>query len=248
MTQPTDIIICLGNGSQSGNDELRIMLRSLERNISDFGRIFVATHYAPKWLDGGKVEIVDIDDVFQTNKDANLHMKTLEVIRRFDVGRFCWMSDDIAFLKPIALSDIPILRSDTGLDGFKAGGAWMDRLRNTFYFALLHGSEAVYSYDVHAPQVFDGARLLDAMDGVDYETSPGLTIFTAWRAVCGEIGTEGEQPVSLWKETLRDAGEARDAKLDKTFVGYNDAAFSSFAFQRRMFSMFPDKSSFERYL
>ena len=102
MTQPIDIIICLGNGSMNGNDELRLMLRSLERYVEDAGRIFLATHYCPAWIDRDKIIVVDIDDVYLANKDANLHAKTLEVIRQYNVGRFCWLSDDVVFNKPTA--------------------------------------------------------------------------------------------------------------------------------------------------
>lgn len=247
MTQPTDIIICLGNGSQSGNDELRIMLRSLERHADDIGRMFVATHYAPKWLDSSKVTIVDIDDMFISNKDANLHRKTLEVIRRYDVGKFCWLSDDVVFNKPTTLADIPILHSDGEKETYNRKSTWLDRLRNTFHFAECCGQECKYSYDVHAPQTFDGQKLLEGMDGVDYEHGIGLTIFTAWRAVCGEIGTENEEPVGMWKETLESAQTANAAKFDRPFIGYNDAAFNTYAFRKKLFAMFPEKSSFEKY-
>lgn len=247
MNEPTDIIICLGNGSMNGNDELRIMLRSLERHADDIGRMFVATHYAPKWLDSSKVTIVDIDDVFISNKDANLHRKTLETIRRYNVGKFCWLSDDVVFNSRTTLGRIPILHSDGEKETYDRKSTWLDRLRNTFHFAECCGQECKYSYDVHAPQTFDGQKLLEGMDGVDYEHGLGLTIFTAWRAVCGEIGTENEESVGMWKETLENAQTANAAKFDKNFIGYNDAAFNTYSFRKRLFAMFPEKSSFEKY-
>lgn len=249
MTQPTDIIICLGNGSSSVNDELRIMLRSLEKYVTDFGRILVATHYAPKWLDRSKVEIIDIDDTFLSNKDANLHYKTLETIRRCGVRKFCWLSDDVVFNSLTSLAEIPILFCDRPLSFYDGAGIWKSRMRNTLNFVRDKlGIDISHSYEVHAPQVFDGELLLEKMDGIEYAADEGLTIFTTWRAVCGEVGTECEQPLSVFKETFNDSPTARLAKFDRPFIGYNDAAFNTYAFRKALFAMFPDKSSFERYL
>lgn len=249
MTQPIDIIICLGNGSQDGNDELRLMLRSLERYVEDAGRIFLATHYCPAWIDRDKIIVVDIDDVYLANKDANLHAKTLEVIRKYNVGRFCWLSDDVVFNSLTSLAEIPILFCDRPLSFYDGAGIWKKRMRNTLTFVRDKlGIDISHSYEVHAPQVFDGELLLEKMDGIDYAAGEGLTIFTTWRAVCGEVGTECEQPLSMFKETFNDSLTARLAKFDRPFIGYNDAAFNTYAFRKALFSMFPDKSSFERYL
>ena len=244
--QNIDIIICLGRGSSHGDDELRILLRSLERNVSGTGRIFIATHYAPKWLESSKITVVDIDDIYTDNKDANLHRKTLEVIRRYDIGRFCWLSDDVVFLKSVDLKDIPILRGIKPCGEFQPDRIWTNRLCHTFDFARSVGADIHFSYEVHAPQVFDGRLLLEKMDGVDYVIQPGLTIFTAWRAVCGQIGLPDEQPFTGWKETLSTDVAAVNAKLDRPFVGYNDDAFDVIDFRKRLFRIFNEKSIYER--
>lgn len=248
MTNPIDIIICLGNGSMNGNDELRLMLRSLERYVEDAGRIFLATHYCPAWIDRDKIIVVDIDDVYLANKDANLHAKTLAVIRGYNItGKFCWLSDDVLFNSVTRLADIPILRGDAPLSFYSKDEIWYRRIRNTFEFCHRLGIDVKHSYEVHAPQTFNGQELLSAMEGVDYVTRPGLTIFTTWRAVCGEINHPDEQSFSLWKTTCHDAQAARNAKLDKPFIGYNDKAYNVFEFRKRLHEMFPEKSSFERF-
>ena len=246
MTDPIDIIICLGNGSSHGNDELRILLRSMERNVSGIRRVFLATHYAPSWLDTSRLAVIDIDDIYLDNKDANLHRKTLEVVARFNVGRFCWLSDDVVFLKLIALQDIPILSGVKSCAEFRPDKIWTRRLCHTFDFARSLGADIRHSYEVHAPQVFDGRLLLERMRGVDYTSQPGLTIFTAWRAVCGQIGLPDEQPFTTWKETLSTSEAAVNAKLDRPFAGYNDDAFDVVGFRDRLFRMFNEKSSYER--
>lgn len=246
MTDPIDIIICLGNGSSHGNDELRILLRSMERNASGIGRVFLATSYAPGWLDPSRLAVIDIDDIYLDNKDANLHRKTLEVVARYNVGRFCWLSDDVVFLKPVALQDIPILRGVKPCEEFRPDKIWTRRLCHTFDFARSVGVDIRHSYEVHAPQVFDGSLLLERMRGVDYTSQPGLTIFTAWRAVCGQIGLPDELPFTEWKETLSTPEAAVNAKLDRPFAGYNDDAFDVVGFRARLFRMFNAKSSYER--
>ena len=53
--QKVDIIIPLGNGSKSNNDELKILLRSLEKNGRNFRNIIVVTAEPPPWLCNVKV-------------------------------------------------------------------------------------------------------------------------------------------------------------------------------------------------
>ena len=70
-----DLIIPLGNGSKSDNDELKILLRSLEKNGVGVRDVVVVTEVPPKWLTG--VRIVNQGDPLSKNKDGNLLGKML---------------------------------------------------------------------------------------------------------------------------------------------------------------------------
>ena len=101
-----DLIIPLGNGSKSGNDELKILLRSVERNGLGVRNVIVVTDAPPKWLTG--VRIVDQGDPLPKNKDGNILGKMLAAITSDGISdEFAWSSDDCALLKPFDFATLP---------------------------------------------------------------------------------------------------------------------------------------------
>ena len=97
--QKVDIIIPLGSGSQSNNDELKILLRSLEKNGRNFRNIIVVTDSPPAWLTNAKV--VPVSDELKHNKDGNIIRKVLSALTVcYDITpEFVWTADDCAILK-----------------------------------------------------------------------------------------------------------------------------------------------------
>ena len=65
-----DLVIPLGTGSKSGNDELKLFLRSIEKNGTGIRNILVVTDHVPDWLTG--VQIVPQGDIYEKNKDGNI--------------------------------------------------------------------------------------------------------------------------------------------------------------------------------
>lgn len=244
----TDVIIPLGNGSTHNNDELRYLLRSMEKNLKGYDRVFLVTQYCPDWVQG--VTVVDVPDKHTTNKDANLHEKTLETIRRYDVKRFVWLSDDNAFLTPINASEIPVLHNHRPNAYFyeQPTTKWRNRLRNTLDWAKSRGIELPHTYEVHCPQVFDGEALLKGMEGVDYVSQPGLTIYTTWRAVTDSWQYSKNQPDYKWTFELPNDESILvmdEAELkSKPFLGYSDAGAANVL--KRLEKMFPEPSKYER--
>ena len=244
----TDIIIPLGNGSTHGNDELRYLLRSMEKNLKGYDRVFLVTQCCPDWIQN--VTVVDIPDKYSHNKDANLHLKTLETVRMHDVKRFVWLSDDNAFLRPIHVSDIPVIHNHRPNAYFYGEDAtkWRNRVRNTLEWAKSRGIDLPHTYECHCPQVFDGVALLEGMKDVDYVSEPGLTIFTAWRAVTDSWHDSKSQPDYKWTfelpmdETPLTMSEAE--LTSKPFLGYNEGASGKVL--ERLKKMFLEKSRFEK--
>lgn len=240
----TDLIVPLGYGSKSSDDELKIMLRSAERNALGLGRVIVVSDHVPGWLDVSQVVLVDEGDHFLHNKDANLIVKTLKAIDQCAVERFCWCSDDCAFNLPIRLSRIPLLISSRDRSEFSGESVWHRRVRNTFSWAESLGVRLESTYDVHCPQFFDDAATLSRrMKEVDFETEPGLTIMTAFRVVMGE--TEGALRQPAWKNTVEgNFSDGRSQELGRHFIGYNDRGFAT-GLREWLFRKFPEKSRFE---
>lgn len=241
----TDVIIPLGNGSWNGlNDELRLLLRSLDRNALDLGNVYLATVCCPDWIDQKTLTVVPLEDLYCNNKDANLHRKTLACIKLYGIEKFCWCADDNLLCRQMKLEDIPVLHNHRPNSRFyeKVLSKWQHRVRNTLEWAKARGAELPHNYECHCPQVFDGQALLKGMDGVDYVALPGLTIYTSWRVVT-DSWRESQNQLD-WKETHELPCTAIDVSFNKTFLGFNDTAFG--CIREELFRRFPEKSRFER--
>ena len=238
-----DVIIPLGNGSRFDNDELRLLLRSIDRHCSDVGRVILATTYCPSWINRDAVTVAEIPDREQNNKDKNLIDKTLTVIRDYNVERFVFCADDNLVCQDIELKHIPLLYGRTREAFENADTKWRKRVLHTFDYFIGRGVPLDHEFDTHAPQYFDDAQaLVRAMEYVDYATQPGLTIMTAFRAATGEI--YGGIHKNGYKETYEMPCTEKDFAGKKMFAGYNDLGFMGI--RDALFRRFPDKCRYEK--
>lgn len=238
-----DVIIPLGNGSTHDNEELRLMLRSLDAHCSDVGRVFLATQYCPDWIDRDAVTVVDLPDSEPHNKDKNLEMKVLTVIRDYNVERFAFFADDNFVLKDVELKHIPLLYNRPRSAFEKADTKWRERVKHTFDYFLDRGVPLEHEFESHCPQYFaDAQGLLKAMEDIDISTPPGLTITTTFRAATGEI--YGGRPMSEYKQTFEAPIPESQVKFDRMFAGCNDVGFD--IIRRKLFEQFPAKSRYEK--
>lgn len=239
-----DIIIPLSKESRNDNIELRMLLRSIEQNAGNVGTIYIATMFAPEWLDKTKVVVVPIKDSFLSNKDANLHKKILEVIGRYNVGKFVFSADDNAFLQKIDLESLPITHNSRGIQQLRQNNKWENRVVNTLRFGEKRGIRLNCNFESHCPMEFDGQKILSGMKGVDYASQPGLTICTCWKIVsnaCADIGVEQ----STVKVTMESAESTSRSLVDgKLFLGYNDNALQN-GLKQKLLKLFPHKSKYE---
>lgn len=250
LRQPPDIVIPLGPGSKCGNDELKIFLRSLVANGEGYGTVFVVTDCPPDWLREGKwLRILHRGDPYPNNKDANLFHKVaaaLEVSRSPDV---IYTADDRALLKRCDFATMPPFYSGRKAADFRGGengpSKWQARMLATL--AEL-GMEEVGSWDAHLPQRWNAAAARAAIADTPYASAPeGRCINTAvmgrWlgaRIPCWAV------PARRVKETCEDAEDARRARLDRMFVGYNDRGFIDGGLRARLLAMFPVRSPWEK--
>ena len=74
-----DVIIPLGSESKFNNDELRISLRSIEKNL-DVDKIYIATTADIPWIKN--VIKVPLIDPWNNNKDKNLIYKVVKTLEK----------------------------------------------------------------------------------------------------------------------------------------------------------------------
>lgn len=242
---PIDYIIPLGDGSRSDNDELRILLRSLDRNAENLGRIIIVSQCAPEWL--RNVIVVPMDDPLPRNKDGNIINKILAGIRMVGVnGEFVWSADDLALVRPVDISTLPPIYNRNGRAHFaeearKPKHRWHERMARTFDLAESLGFKLECNYEAHAIQRINASELLGAIRKVDYESGIGYGIMTLFAMLTDRMGGE---PQERWK-TCHETEESAKANFGCVpFVQYNDKSFLN-GLRSRLFQVFPMKSRYE---
>ena len=244
-----DIIIPLGNGSHNGNEELKMLLRSIEKHLKGYDRVFLVTQYCPEWIDREQVTVVNINDPFTDNKDANLHRKTLMTVEKYGIDGFVWCADDNCFLQDIDASSIPAIHNHRPNSLFyESSGIWRLRVRNTLEWAKARGVNLPHNMEAHCPQYFDGKALVEGMKDVDYVSQPGLTIHTCWHVVTNTWqGSVNQMDVKHTFELEFDETitHMTDEELcSKMFIGYNDQTCGRVL--KRLHTLFPTPSKYEK--
>ena len=239
MVDPVDFVIPLGTGSRCHNDELRLLLRSLQANAMRCRNVIVVATSPPDWL--RNVKIIPLDDPLAHNKDGNIIRKVLTAAALPEISsEFVWSCDDCVFLKPCDLANLPPIHNPRTKDRFPANGSiWQRRVRRTFEFFEQRGVTLGCNFESHVPQRFPARKLLRAMRDVDYSSDIGYSINTLFY---GLLGITRGFDQSLFKDTNENIG---DAKTGKVLCQYNDEAFTT-GLREKLFRIFPKPSKYEK--
>lgn len=233
-----DLIIPLGTGSKSNNDELKILLRSADRNAVGLGRVIIVTQEPPAWL--RNAYIVPMGDHIEHNKDANLINKVILALATFGIREdFILCADDNVFNQKTDLDAMPMLYNSKS--NFKEdGNNWQKRMVRTMDFLVAKGMPSDRNYETHTPQMFNAGRIFKGIKGIDYIAEPGYGIYSLFRCISDD---KPDMEQSRFK-TTHESEESVKAPMNKMFVGYNDKAFLN-GLRERLFRAFPDKSRYE---
>ena len=261
-----DWIIPLGTGSKSNNDELRLLLRSLERHARNLGRVVVVGDALPDWLTS--VEVVKRGDPCPANKDANIIDKVAQAVRDLGINQFVFSADDNLLLRDCDCEDIPVLRTNRtqgcfapnaklkevkGKDGKSTPAAevdwnrWRERVYHTFWLAEEWGVPMRNDYEAHAPQLYrDAALILDGLKTVRYHSGVGYSICSLFRLIEGRAAGKPveAQAHPFFKATWEDAGLLAPPAPTQVFGGYNDDAFLA-GLKGWLFAIYPQASRYE---
>src|ERR1035438_10130107 len=111
-----DVVYKLGSGSDNNNDELRYSLRSLSK-FRDLGKVYIVG-YKPDFIQN--VIHIPMEDIFKSNKDANLIEKLSAAAKCPDISDcFLNMSDDQIFLAEFFYEDFIIPYFDNLVSNFR---------------------------------------------------------------------------------------------------------------------------------
>lgn len=154
-----DLVIPIGAG-MSWDNELRYVLRSYDKNVPDLGRVFLV---GPKdklkakypWLQN--VRIIDCDDPYNHNKDANLIRKVIRAIENGVSEPFIRASDDQFILRKVTDFSPRYIWDIKKKDPmwFRRGAnlKYKNRLKRTRTILEING-KTTYNYDGHFPMLY----------------------------------------------------------------------------------------------
>jgi len=159
------------NGSRHNNLELRYSLRSIEKNLSGFDRVFISTQYLPEWLTN--VEHIQMRDDPMRVPDWNIKNKV------YNAGTedFLFLNDDHFILEPYNANTFPNYYHSTldiycrkrGKDGYGL------RARNTLKWLQAHELKLL-NFDIHYPIVYNLTKFREVMDLVPWDNKNGFIV------------------------------------------------------------------------
>lgn len=158
-----DLCYILGKGSTWANNEIRYSLRSVEKHLSNFGRVFVI---------GEKPE--NIENIIHIPcgdkgefKEVNIFYKVLRAAQEGDISEnFLFFNDDHFLNKDQDVESFPNYNKGTLQDSINvkpyAVGGYMTPLRNCQHALKTKGYREI-NFDHHSPIVYNktNIRLLE---------------------------------------------------------------------------------------
>ena len=240
-----DLVYVLGKGSRWQDNEIRFSLRSVSKNLSNVGKIFIVGQIPDFVKNCIHVPCADIFDP-AINADGNMTHKLLTVCNRKDLSEnFLFMNDDFIINQPIAANEIPWLHK-----GDMAGQPpsywetqfYRHRLKRTFDELKARGMTTM-QYDYHAPMLMNKHSFISVMNQFDYAREIGYT----FRSLYGNSLKLPAIPIIqqktvIFKYYTLDEINNKSAKIN--FVGYNDQGLND-SLKWWLIDRFPNKCRYE---
>ena len=231
-----DAVYVLGTGSRSGNEELRLSLRSLAANCPWVRKAWVVGA-DPGFL-SPEVGYIPAGDPYTHNKDANIVAKALAAAEHPGVAeKFLLCSDDQLVTRPCGPEDFEMrwLKVYSADDPWYSRGenaAWRKRLKKTLE---RFGDGAKY-YQPHIWTPMEKTKVREMCRGVDLATAQDVTIFSWYGNFVNAGGRENF-----------DHAFAHGAAVPQgaLHLAYSDAAWAHKSFRNALRAMFPVPCRFE---
>lgn len=219
-----DIVIPLGSGSHWHDNELRLALRSVQKNVSNYRNVIIVGRL-PKWCKN--VQHVPFTETQRGNPDLNIMLKIMEAFKIVD--KMFFMNDDHYIMEPIDASAYPYYYDAKLSDTLSRRGlnAYGKRIFNTLEHLALNRLPCLH-YDIHCPIIYKKEDFVNRMANINF--------------------TKGYIIKSLYANHETNIFKMQDAKSNK--IPNPVQVFSSYPHipvkvQNWLFTQFPNKSIYE---
>ena len=236
-------------------EELKLSLRSLEKNFKEKFMVVIVGDYEP-WMSS---EIWVIPSKGTSHKDGDqpkdIALKLSKVIAEARVPEnFVWMNDDIYFINPVMLADIQTLKAmeDLGKIKRESGTPYRKNLWKTYDKLISMGIKTVWNYGTHLPFCFNKQKLAEMIDKFNMLKESYLTttlyhniFFKDFRPMLISAKWDNMK-IGIYKpwksinKTLFEQFITEKKFLNNSQTGFDDEIM------KLLKKMFPDKSRFEK--
>jgi hypothetical protein len=244
--KPFDIVYVIGTGSNWRNNELRFSLRSIAKNLSNVGKVFIVGE-RPDFLKN--IIHIPAADIFDpaVNADGNIITKVLAACNDKRLNEtFLFINDDHLVIKPMNIADVPPFHKDlmdTFPDEYWNFNYWRKRLQLT-KDVLLAKNLPCFNFDCHTPILMNKEKFKTIVSGFDYKTGTGLTI----KSIYGNsvLANEGVYLTDQKKTIFRHykLQEIRERVVPAQFISFNDQGLND-SLKWWLIEEFPDKCKYE---
>lgn len=239
-----DLLYILGKGSLWQNNELRYSLRSVEKNLRNFGKIWIVGE-DPGFTRGVNI-IKHPDEIGPHNADGNITRKIIRACKETGLSDvFIKMNDDYIINKPMDASEIhPMHKGDLNQHGtgYFSANSWRRRLMRTRDVLVSKGLPCLH-YDYHAPIPIYKDNFEAIVSQFDYEQDVGYTT----RSIYGNVAYRKATLLSWEKLTLfkpYTLADIRRKTYMPLFVAYNDQGLNR-SLKFWLAEQFPEPSRYE---
>jgi hypothetical protein len=232
-------------------DELKIAIRSMEKNFDFPFRLHLLAENLPDWA-SSKLKLIKCEQIkgFENAKAFDAASKMERAITSRITRNFIYTYDDIVFLNTISFDDLKFrwaharLMNETNILSFSGGGRWKNVMINTLH-RLQANKLPDYNYENHLPRVFDKKLMHHTIERFGFTRLPYAipTIYFNFNFDMPE-GIIGKDSPSLYIGKPITSKALTEIITLKKILTYNNAGLNS-ELKSLLLEMFPDKSSFE---
>lgn len=241
-----DVVYVLGTGSGWENNEIRFSLRSIEKNLRNFGKVFIVGEL-PDFLTG--VIHIPAKDIFSPsrNADGNIITKVLAACADDRLSDdFLFINDDHLVIKPIDVADVPPLHHGdmtTFPESYWKLNFWRGRLKRTME-VLKKENLSTLHFDCHTPIIFNKREFPEIIKMFDYQNDIGYTMKSLYGNVMYPDGPFlTSQKRTIFHHYTLDQIERR--LTGPTFMSFNDHGLNR-SLKWWLIDNFPERSSYEK--
>lgn len=246
-TATVDVVYVLGTGSKWNNNEIRFSLRSLEKNLKNFGRVFIVGE-CPDFLQN--VIHIPARDIFnpQVNADGNIINKVLTACADLRLSNnFLFINDDHLVIKPIDVNAVPPLHKGdmrTYKPEYWKLNDWRSRLKRTMEELQRQGQMTLH-FDCHTPILFNKQDFQQIMQLFAWHTDIGFTMKSLYGNIVyaeNNVNLTNQKRTIFRNFTLEEINKRLE---EPTFMSFNDDGLNN-SLKWWLIDNFRSRSRFEK--